>query len=128
METVDIADLRGRRITSLSMGQQQRVLIARALAREPELLILDEPLAGIDAAGQEQFHTLLRRLNSEMGMAILLVSHDIGAVMREATSVACINKSLVFHGPTHTLTQRELAQLYGFPVDILVHDALHEHR
>jgi len=110
------------------MGQQQRVLIARALVREPELLILDEPLAGIDAAGQEQFHTLLRRLNGELGMTILLVSHDIGAVMREATSVACINKSLVFHGPIHTLTQKELAELYGFPVDILLHDALHEHR
>jgi len=128
METVDIAHLRSRRITSLSMGQQQRVLIARALVREPELLILDEPLAGIDAAGQEQFHTLLRRLNGELGMTILLVSHDIGAVMREATSVACINKSLVFHGPIHTLTQKELAELYGFPVDILLHDALHEHR
>jgi zinc transport system ATP-binding protein len=128
METVDIADMRGRRITSLSVGQQQRVLIARALVREPELLMLDEPLAGIDASGQEQFHTLLRRLNSAMGMTILLVSHDIGAVMREATSVACINRSLVFHGPTHTLTQRELAELYGFPVDVLVHDALHEHR
>ena len=128
METVDIAHLRGRRITSLSVGQQQRILIARALVREPELLILDEPLAGIDAAGQEQFHTLLRRLNNELGMTILLVSHDIGAVMREATSVACINKSLVFHGPTHTLTQKELAELYGFPVDVLLHDALHEHR
>ena len=87
METVDIADLRGRRITSLSVGQQQRILIARALVREPELLVLDEPLAGIDAAGQEQFHTLLRRLNGELGMTILLVSHDIGAVMREATTV-----------------------------------------
>ena len=128
METVDVGALRGRRITSLSVGQQQRILIARALVREPELLMLDEPLAGIDAAGQEQLHTLLRRLNREIGMTILLVSHDIGAVMREATSVACINRSLVFHGPTHTLTQRELAELYGFPVDVLVHDALHEHR
>jgi zinc transport system ATP-binding protein len=128
METVDIADLRGRRIASLSVGQQQRILIARALVREPELLVLDEPLAGIDAAGQEQFHALLRRLNGELGMAILLVSHDIGAVMREATTVACINRTMVFHGPTHTLTQRELAALYGFPVDILVHDAMHEHR
>lgn len=128
MDTVGISDLIGRRITSLSIGQQQRVLIARALIREPELLMLDEPLAGIDSAGQEQFHTLLRRLKSEMGMTILLVSHDIGAVMRETTSVACINKTIFFHGPTHTLTQQELAQLYGFPVDVLMHDALHEHR
>lgn len=128
METVDIAGLRSRRITSLSVGQQQRVLIARALVREPELLVLDEPLAGIDAAGQEQFHTLLRRLNGDLGMAILLVSHDIGAVMREATTVACINRNMVFHGPTHSLTERELAFLYDFPVNVLVHDAFHEHR
>ena len=128
METVGIADLRGRRIISLSVGQQQRVMIARALVRRPELLALDEPLAGIDAAGQEQFHALLHRLNQELGMTILLVSHDIGAVMREAGTVACINRTMVFHGPTHEITERELAELYGFPVNVLLHDALHEHR
>ncbi len=127
METAGIAGLRGSRITSLSVGQQQRVLIARALVREPELLALDEPLAGVDSVGQEQFHTLLRRLNRDMGMTVLLVSHDIGVVMREATTVACINRTMVFHGPTNRLTQRELAALYGFPVDVLVHDSLHEY-
>ena len=128
LETVGMADLRRRRMSSLSPGQQQRTLIARALAREPELLVLDEPVAGVDAAGQEQLYAMVRRLNGERGITILLVSHDIGAVMREAQTVACINRSLVFHGPPHRLTQEELSTLYGFPTDVLLHDLLHEHR
>jgi zinc transport system ATP-binding protein len=128
LETAGVADLRGKRISSLSVGQQQRTLIARALVRQPELLVLDEPVAGVDAAGQEQLYDMLRRLNSENGITILMVSHDIGAVMRAATTVACINRSLVFHGPPHRLTQQELSTLYGMPMDVLLHDALHEHR
>ena len=128
LEIAGIASLKGRRLASLSVGQQQRVLVARALVRGPELLVLDEPAAGVDVSGEEQMYTLLRRLNQERGITIVLVTHDIGAVMREATTVACINRSLVFHGPPHQLTKAELAGLYGFPVDVLVHDALHEHR
>ncbi len=128
MDAVGISALAKRRVSELSVGQQQRMLLARALVRRPELLMLDEPVAGVDAAGQEQFHVLLRRLNREMGLTVVLVSHDIGAVIREASTCACINCAMVFHGPVHQLTNRELSQLYGFPVDILVHDALHEHR
>ena len=128
LETAGVVDLRGRRISSLSVGQLQRTLVARALVRQPGLLVLDEPVAGVDAAGQEQFYAMLRRFNTENGITILMVSHDIGAVMREAKTVACINRTLVFHGPPHGITQKELSELYGFPMDILVHDALHEHR
>jgi zinc transport system ATP-binding protein len=128
LELVGISELGGRRVSALSVGQQQRMLIARALARRPELLLMDEPVAGVDAAGQEQFHELVRRLNRDLGITIVLVSHDIGAVMRQASTCACINCELVFHGPVHRLTARELSHLYGFPVDVLLHDALHEHR
>jgi zinc transport system ATP-binding protein len=128
MEAVGVADLRGRRISALSTGQQQRVLIARSLVRNPKILMLDEPEAGVDAAGQEQLYSILRRLNTEQGITILMVSHDIGAVMREAKTVACINRTLVFHGPPHRITQRELSDLYGLPMDVLVHDLMHEHR
>ena len=128
LETVGVKDLRKRRISTLSVGQQQRALIARALVREPDLLVLDEPVAGVDAAGQEQLYAMLRRINNERDITILMVTHDIGAVMREATVVACINRTLVFHGSPHGITQSELSQLYGLPMDVLLHDALHEHR
>ena len=128
LETVGIEQLRGRRISSVSVGQQQRTLLARALVRQPELLVLDEPVAGVDAAAEEQFYELLRRLNRELELTILMVTHDIGAVMRDATTVACVNRTLVFHGPAHRITQKELSALYGFPMDVLVHDVLHEHR
>jgi zinc transport system ATP-binding protein len=123
-----MAPYRNRRIASLSVGQQQRVLVARALIRQPQLLVLDEPAAGVDVSGEEQLYQLLRRLHQERGINILLVSHDIGMVIREASTVACINRSIVFHGAPHDLTQDELAKLYGFPVEVLLHDALHEHR
>lgn len=128
METAGIADIRRRRISSLSAGQQQRTLIARALVREPELLALDEPAAGVDTGGQEQLYAMLRRINDERGITIIMVSHDIGTVLREATTVACINRTLVFHGPPHQITQIELSALYGLPMDVLLHDVLHEHR
>ncbi len=123
-----IESLANRPIASLSVGQRQRALIARAVVRQPEVLFLDEPVAGVDAAGREQFHDLITGLNREHGMTVFMISHDIGAVMREATTCACLNRSLVFHGPPHQLTGDHLAQAYGFPVDVLLHDALHEHR
>jgi zinc transport system ATP-binding protein len=128
LEAVGAGHLAGRRIGELSVGQQQRVLVARGLVRWPDLLVLDEPIAGLDVGGEERIYGLLRRLNRERGMSILMVTHDIGTVLREASTVACINRTVSFHGAPHDLTQAELASLYGFPVEVLLHDALHEHR
>jgi zinc transport system ATP-binding protein len=128
MEMAGIAQLASRRVSDLSVGQQQRMLIARSLVRQPELLVMDEPVAGVDAAGEEQFHTMVRRLNRDLGITIVMVSHDIGAVMREATTCACINRDIVFHGPVHQLDAQALSGLYGFPVDVLMHDDEHTHR
>ena len=94
----------------------------------PDLLVMDEPVAGVDAAGEEQFHTMVRRLNRDLGITIVMVSHDIGAVMREATTCACINGDIVFHGPVHQIDAQALSGLYGFPVDVLMHDDEHTHR
>ncbi len=128
LEAVGMVRYMGRLLSELSVGQQQRVLLARALVRQPELIVLDEPAAGIDVSGEEQLYALLRDFNRERNITIVLVSHDIGAMMREASTLACLNRTLVRHGPSHELTSAEIAMLYGVPVDVLIHDALHEHR
>ncbi len=128
MELAGVQAFAERRVSDLSVGQQQRVLIARSLVRQPDLLVLDEPVAGIDVAGEEHFHSIVRGLNRELGITIVMISHDIGAVMREATTCACINRDILFHGPVHQLDARALSGLYGFPVDVLMHDPEHTHR
>ena len=126
IETVGMTAYRSRRLSELSVGQQQRVLLARALVRNPDLLVLDEPAAGIDVSGEEQLYAVLRALSQDRGLAIVIVSHDIGAMLHEATTVACLDRRLVLHGQPHDLTVNEMSTLYGAPVDVLIHDAAHE--
>ena len=121
LEAVGMWDLRKRLISDLSVGQQQRVLIARALVHYPELLILDEPTAGVDAAGQEQFFSLLRHVREDLGVTVILVSHDIGLVLQEATNVACINRTLHCYRPAEEITNSDLSHLYGSAVDLVIH-------
>jgi zinc transport system ATP-binding protein len=83
----------------LSGGQQQRVYIARALAAEPDLLVLDEPTAGVDAESQSRFYGLLHNLNKEVGVSLVFVSHDIGPLRHMLDTVACIDRSLCYYGP-----------------------------
>ena len=113
LETVGMAPYRDRLIGRLSAGQQQRVFIARALANAPDLLVLDEPTVGVDIDAQEQFYSLLRRLNRDLGTTLVLVSHDIGVVAAEVTQLACLNRTLIFHGPPEdAIRSRALAQMY----------------
>jgi zinc transport system ATP-binding protein len=121
LRAVGMWEHRSRLISELSVGQQQRVLIGRALVRNPSLLILDEPTSGLDKAGQEQFYELLRALRKSRDMTIVLVSHDIGVVLHEASKVACINGRLQSYTNSQDLTDRDLAVLYGHPVDVLIH-------
>lgn len=100
LERVGMAAFRSRPIGDLSGGQQQRVIIARAIVNAPELLILDEPMAGVDAATQDLFYEMLHRLNEAERITIVLVTHDIGIVNKHVTKVACLNQKLVYHG-TH---------------------------
>ncbi|MEK7777221.1 MAG: metal ABC transporter ATP-binding protein [Chloroflexota bacterium] len=121
LHTVDMWEYRQRLVSELSTGQQQRLLIARALVHQPALLMLDEPTAGVDVAGQDQFYTLLRQLCRDLGTTVLLVSHDVGVVLHEATKVVCINRTLVFHGSAQEVTDADLSRLYGFSVDLIIH-------
>src|SRR2546430_4246584 len=88
LKTVDMLELRARPIGRLSAGQQQRVFIARALASRPELLLLDEPTVGVDVDAQEQFYSLLRRLNREIRTKLVLVSHGVRVVAGEGVPAA----------------------------------------
>ena len=121
LHTVGMWHARSELIGNLSRGQQQRVLVARALVRPRDLLVLDEPTSGIDQAGQQNFYSLLRDLNRERGMTVFLISHDVGVVLEQATHVACISHTVVFHGAAEHLTEDHLLQLYGTPVSLLAH-------
>jgi len=113
LETVGMAEFRHRLIGRLSAGQQQRVFIARALATHPDLLVLDEPTVGVDVEAQEQFYSLLRRLNREMGTTLVLVSHDVSVIAQEVNRLACLNRTLVFHGdPEEAMRCGAIARMY----------------
>jgi len=112
------------KIGALSVGQQQRVLIARALVSRPELLVLDEPTSGVDPEAQTSFYGLLHHLNREHDVTLILVSHDIGAVAKQITKLACLNRRLVFHGPPADFLKDEtaLSALYGPSMRIVIHE------
>ena len=93
-----IHELRNRRIGELSGGQLQRVFIAKALVNNPKILILDEPVTGIDQQSIELFYSILRELNSKQKITIIWSSHDLDAVNQLANHVACLNRTLFFHG------------------------------
>ena len=118
LDACGIAHLSKRRIDSLSGGEVQRALIARALAVEPKLLILDEPTANIDPSGQEALFDLLAELNRSM--TILVVSHDLGLTTRYARTVWCLNRSLCSHQAVD-VSAETLAALYGYPVRVIDH-------
>lgn len=122
LKRVEMLDYKDRLISRLSGGQRQRVFIARALAAQPEILILDEPTMGVDVANQEVFYALLRELNDELNMTILLVSHDIDVVTQEVKNVVCLNQSLVCHVSSRDFIEKEeFLKLYGEKGKYILH-------
>lgn len=107
-----IHELADRRIGELSGGQMQRAFIAKALAADPRVLILDEPVTGIDAPSTDMFYDILGNLNRS-GMTIIWSSHDMDAVGRLATGLACLNRTLFFHGdPCRFFADKDLVRQY----------------
>ena len=106
IESVALSELARRPVRELSGGQQQRVLIAKALASEPELLVLDEPVAGVDAESQELFRDSLLHLIRDHSAAVLLVSHELGAVADHLDRVIVMKRSVLFDGTPAQLTER----------------------
>jgi zinc transport system ATP-binding protein len=122
LRAVGMWELSRRQIGKLSRGQQQRVLLARALVSEPRLLILDEPTSSVDARMQTGFYELLGQLKHKM--AIILVSHDVGAVSVHVDKIACLNRKLFYHN-SREVTPQELMETYQCPVEMIAHGVPH---
>ena len=134
LERVGIGKYSNRRIGELSVGQKQRVFIARALVTDPDILFLDEPTASIDTKGQNEFYAILKELNQKI--TIIVVSHDLMVISRYVKSVACVNQSLHYHGDAE-LTGEMIEMMYDCkieetcPVELIAHGlphrVLHKH-
>ncbi|PWU22935.1 zinc ABC transporter ATP-binding protein [Candidatus Cerribacteria bacterium 'Amazon FNV 2010 28 9'] len=123
LEQVGMWQFRTRLIHELSGGQQQRVFIARALAGNPKVLVLDEPTVGVDSTTQHEFYTLLKTLNQEMGLTLVLVSHDLEVVAHETTEVACINKTLLYeNNPHEMIAHGNIQALYNEHLQFITHN------
>jgi zinc transport system ATP-binding protein len=118
LKTLKMLEFKDRQIGKLSGGQLQRVFVARAIVREPELLLLDEPAAGIDPEMQESFYRLLLELKKKM--TIVLVTHDIGAISTYVDKIACLNRRLFYHGSKEKALD-ELKKTYQCPVELIAH-------
>jgi zinc transport system ATP-binding protein len=127
LDRMGMAAAADKKIGVLSGGQRQRVFIARALVTDPQLLLLDEPTAGIDTKGQAEFYNLLKDLNSEI--TIVVVSHDLLVISSYVKSVACMNKRLHYHDHAE-ITGEMLETMYCSaeevcPVELVAHGMPH---
>ncbi|WP_258359589.1 metal ABC transporter ATP-binding protein [Moorella sulfitireducens] len=115
LELAGIKDLAGRLIGELSGGQRQKVFLARALVKKPAALFLDEPTTGIDAVAREDFYRLLAHLNRERGMAVVIVTHDIGAAFTRAKKIGCVRDRHVYiHENINEVDQDHIAEVLGY--------------
>ena len=119
LKVVEIPELAEKAIKTLSGGQVQRMLIARALACQPEILVLDEPTANIDIQAEENIFALLKQYNEHI--TIIVVSHDIAFISAYVNRVGCLNKTLVCH-ETEAISGKTFEELYGAPVKMIHHN------
>jgi zinc transport system ATP-binding protein len=103
LDFMGLSDVADRRIGQLSGGQKQRVFVAKALAHNPELILLDEPIVGVDSNAQERFYKKLSDLNVERKITILVVTHDLASVFCRMSKVMCVNKTVELAGITPEL-------------------------
>jgi len=122
LQQVEMEKFKDRAIGNLSVGQRQRVYIARALVARPQILLLDEPTASIDPQAANTIYDLLKRLNETV--TILMISHDMNAVSSYVKSIACLNRKLYYHGDKE-VTEDMMKAIYECPVDIIAHGLPH---
>jgi zinc transport system ATP-binding protein len=117
-----IAEHAGDRFGALSGGQQKRALVARALSVGPRLLILDEPMSGVDIEGQDGFYRLLTDLKAKLGLTVILVSHDVSLIPTYCDEVACLDRTLFLHGkPTGEEVAALFEKVHGCEVELFMH-------
>lgn len=132
LERADVTALAKRQMSGLSGGQMQRVLLARALVAKPDLLLLDEPTAGLDQPGSAAFYRLIEEVRRETGCAILMISHELHVVMAASDRVICLNGHVCCHGtPAHVSSAPEYRALFGTgtggALALYRHDHDHDH-
>jgi len=114
LNEVSAGHTRHRQLSQLSGGELQRVVLARALLRDPDLLVLDEPVQGVDYTGETELYNLIARLRDERGFGVLLVSHDLHIVMARSDRVVCLNRHVCCSGVPETVAQHPAyARLFG---------------
>ena len=112
LDLMGIADFEDRRVSDLSGGQQQRVFLARALVSDPELLILDEPGTALDPQSREGFFELIKQLNREKGLTIMLITHDTSQIGQYANKLLYLDKKVVFYGSFADFCKSDEMHLY----------------
>ncbi len=120
MQRVGVAHLADAPIGELSGGQQQRIFIARALVARPQIVILDEPMSGIDAPGQREIGSLIRELHQSLKLTVIVVSHDIEALAAGCTRIACLRKTIHYHDAPQGLTPQVLRAVFQHGYDAVL--------
>ena len=128
MDEIGIYDAKNRLIGEISGGEYQRAMLARALVSNPDILILDEPEAGVDEMGKATFYRLLDRLRERRNMAVMMVSHDIGMVFNKCDSVMCLNKTMHCHKDTRSIVPEDLSTIFPQDFDIFIKSMKHFER
>jgi len=127
MIKMDVYDLKDKMVGNLSGGQRQRVMCARALASNPEILILDEPNTGVDVVSQNRFYALLRKLNQEDKITIVFITHDIGVIADDIARLFTVNEKItICNDPKKVISCEDMSELYGMEAHLL-HNHKHEH-
>jgi len=125
MDIMGLASIAKRPIGDVSGGQQQRAIIARALAPRPDILLLDEPMVGVDESGQQHFQNMLHSIKDEFDLTLVIVSHDLRSVLPTCQRIACLNRTLHFHDAPGRLDKDILGRCFQCSVEGLVLSEIH---
>jgi len=120
-----VSEMLSKMIGDLSGGQMQRVLIARAVLNKPDLVLLDEPTSGIDQEGQKTFYDLVRHLNQDHGITILMISHELSMVYKHCSRVICLNRSLMCNQSVEEFSLDNMSDIYGDSFEVSDHKHCH---